>query len=768
MSTGKKICICIDVSGSTTGVKTYWTTVRSILDTYSNQSNVYYLAWNSVTTPISKKQAYYLVNNMRGARLTKPSTLIPHLQDCTHMILITDGKIDEDEIIECERMLKTSFDVVDVYFLGKESNMNLSVASPFIRGTEYSLIINGNMISSGNSKQDSGFKKYYDKPDLFINEFGSLYSNLVIKNVGKLNLAVRNEILDLQKNLMSSIRYKDDGKLQGYLMKKDTKSAISLIKEILDMESDMPQTIAKLIQQLLQTCDLRGNYSFSLLTPQRLLRANEMEDVDLTDVHSDTSIGGTFECPIICDSDVPCLLLRYGTPVFHDLSKKELDAIINAPLSTLNNEVLIERIRSRLDHVVGLTMAHEIFNTMLCNSPYSRERIVGAFVFGSNEDCRRASDFSLANLFFGNKLVGNTALWAYVLYKVVLISGHLQDNEQLLKEFNAYLTYKFQNSKTHMTLTGLPLAPNAMTTVDVAVWYCVSSPFILKKTTGEKNRLRALANISDSLIDILKVLDYKYPEKAPLMASMFKAFAWMMECELKRKQWREIVISHYQATIQLEDGVIIPIDGPSTRKIPLPVEAVGPVQLTSEQIYYLSTLVDADKPEMSIDINLEAAQKQKLPQFKTNFGLLKEELFDNLIAISPHTCRPFTVDQVNKCYWRTMANLLLPPEKKRISLFHRFIQYVTRMNRFPSQTEFIYFVYQREKYSARLPRDTLPEQIVAMVENTYKCYRAVFGENFCDITLEEFIKRSKDSVRTTDRCLKDGSDIQLIPVKGKK
>src|SRR5579872_5197022 len=190
---------------------------------------------------------------------------------------------------------------------------------------------------------------------------------------------------------------------------------------------------------------------------------------------------------------------------------------------------LIEKIKARIDHVIGLSTIHELYkNKQDINimSPMTRSSITSVLAFGNDPSHRRATNHALADIFFGNKLVCYSEMWLILLYSVIKQIPYLTDNVSFISNFENHLLYRIRNSITNITLSGLgSIFPLMKCPMDVAIWYNITSPYILETMNMDNdkfNRLRYFSTSAVHLIRILDLLKYPYPKNVSKLIKMYR------------------------------------------------------------------------------------------------------------------------------------------------------------------------------------------------------------------------------------------------------
>lgn len=770
-----EIVICIDCSASTKGNKKYWDRVLKIVE---DNKDARFLIWSSRAKFVSYEKIKNISLNRLATGGTYPSIFTDLIKNhYKNIIIITDGQVSSSEVTRCDEMLEgMSFNHVRVIFIDTGGPINLSVAAPFTRNTEF-VIENENDIIEGNSNIDLDFSAYKNNPLLFLKDYEVLLKAVTMKNIGRSNIELRNKILDFKAQLIKFITAKGEDHtpaLLETLNNHNYEGSIKIAKHIYNSCYDsLIDDVNHSFENLINACDLSNNFSFSLIEPTRLTRAKEIEQLEIYQIESIES-DGEFECPISYDDDAPCLLIREGESVLKFVEKKDLEMIITNPLIVLNMEDIKNRIKKRIDHILGFNTFKTLFDSRIHGdlvSPYSREKISCGIIFGNDKSHLKAFNYTLSQIFFGNKLVGLPVLWTYVLYKVLKEIEYINNNKQFIECFERFIIQRLKTSKTNITLSGLPIHPLIETTSDIAVWYCVVSPFIINFDDGKddaKNRLRTFGNTSKYLIEMVDMLGYPFDKNKTLkLLSLYKAFSWMMYEEKKEgistvieNQWLKKIKSHYQGVVILDDGYIVLVDGPITNPIELPDFRVYDDQepLTLNELIYLAELVDAGKTVNSVIIDMDKAKDYPIPEYIISYG------YDYAIdrnygcKICPTTMRPYSVDRDKGRLWKDCAiEKFGIPIEKQVSCYARFIEYVESKMCYPTKIKFIKYLEKKERMKVDYPKNTLPRTILKIIDDVYESFEEVCGKNFSDVPVALFVQKSKKTYSLLKRIVTDGS-----------
>lgn len=775
MSESTNTFLCVDYSGSTCNNVNYWTNVISIIEANPDSKIIF---WNTIAKLLSKNDASRVANAKQGTGGTQPQCFAPLIPKGSNLIIITDGEVSTTDVQTCDSIINSrEFSSVDIYFINTGGRMNLSVSAPFTRKTSFRIYVDGKKLSEGSSVNPIDLKHYNEQPEEFIKDAEKILAQIVMQNLGKNNQLLRNDLLDLQKNMLKIISNKN-AKVNAnqfllfreLLQNNNYDLAVSKMKELTTLsDSTLGKRIEAFIQEMIKQCSGSFDFSFDILEPGRIVRATKVTEVVTEELPVVENYTGKFECPILLDIDIPCLLIKKGDPVFKDVEKGYMEALLTNPLMFLLNNELVDKLKKRLDHVVGLEATKKLFSRGDVLSPFSRCPISCIVTFGDEQSHYNATNFALANLFFGQKLVGQPELWLSVLYFVTNQITYLKENEltsNLLDGFKQNLISRMRTHTTNITLSGLPIEPLMKSPVDIAIWYCVVSPFIINNTTNEddaRNRLRSFGASSKYLVELLDLLGYCYDKKWTIQRiSLYNAFAWMMNEErnntLTCGDWRKLLRAQYQNGLILSDNSIILLDGRSTTSPPNLPQVVQ--DLTLGELLHLSDLVDRRKTINSIMLPLVFIPRQ-IPLPVTHYGYVDDldlQIVSSETPISLETMRPFVMDKKQRKHWKECSEKIYGPLSKQLSSYNYFNKFVLEYNRFPGKEEFIKYLASKQANREENPIDTLPKFLIMFVTDVFNDFEKILGKGFQNITPSEFKRRVFRSMKEVDRAKMDGSD----------
>lgn len=683
--------------------------------------NAKFVLWDDSASAVSFKDVLAQCDSMMGGGGTSPSCFADSIPADCDLVIVSDGQVNEHEVERCDLMLDgRSFSSVSVFFEGSEQCMNLSVSAPFTRSCKrVSVCVNGRTIASGDTSASIDLSAYMGNASKFLEDAETLLAQVVLQNAGRTNEELRGRLLGLQANLIDSIAAESSKRagfeqLRSLLQSGCFVDAMAMARTVVaanGKDISPARQVEVTVQEMLRHCSGAKDFSFANLQPGRLARAAAVEAVGTEAIaDAEPPVGTTFECPISFDADLPVCLIKQGPPVLAGLSKRYMDSIISCPLFLLENPILVGKLRARVDGIVGQAAAKSLFEQdEQLVSPFSRDPISCALVLGRDSSSRKAVRYTIANLFFGDRLVGQAELWLSVVLFVLRDIPYIRNNPEFVTGLTSLLAHRLTHNTTKITLTAQTVLPLMKSPCDIAVWYCVVSPQLVSTDTPDNgaNRLRAFGSAGKHLVEVLRLLGYPFDEPATVRRlRLYSAFAWLMKLEKRGVAWRENLRAQYQNSIELADKTRIFIDGPASPESKPRIKLFG---LTVADLLSLKDLVNRNS-------RLGGVVLGDVPE-----------------RGEPEAVSHYPIDEQ------------FPGRK-------HFCAFVKQFKRYPSKEEFVKYAARKEGNRAKSPRDTLPSQILALTDALFDDFKSACGEPFGSITptvfsathAKQFLKRKLD------------------------
>lgn len=775
---GQHTLVCIDCSYSTESSKEYWNKVIELVNAHEHAE---FILWGSDAERMSRASVLKWAKDRRARGGTSPQCFIPFLENESRLILVTDGQVSNDAVTACDQLMQDKqLAYVEVYFLDTGGSMNLSVSAPFTRSCEYRIFVGNSKLADGSSNETVDLSPYYDNPSLFLKEAEKLLNLVVMQNLGRLNQPLRNELLDLQKNLLAAVAKSNSDSigdvmsgLRELLAVGEYDQSIVETRRLAEAgDSSIGRRVETACQELVRAVSGSNDFSFTMLQPGRLDRAAPVAATAVEDLPPVESCASQWQCPIQLSEDFPLLLVADGTPVFEGMDKAYLDQLITSPLMVLSNPELVEKIRLRLDHPIGLEAIRHMFSLGEVVSPCTRRPVSCAISLGDDSSHSVATNFALANIFFGNKLVGLPELWLAVVYFVAESTTYLSEASEFMNVFRGCMLRVMRRRHTNITLTGLPVEPMIKAPIDIAIWYCVVSPHVVNNwttTDDARNRLRSFGSAAPYLLRLVDMFGYPYDRAWTLrQLSLYKAFAWMMREENDHEsQWRNLLRAQYQNSMTMNDQrcTLILLDGEAgdnKPKLPSDFRCCPQAEAVSlPELLALAELVDRQKSVGVINIPYSlGVDAYSVPAAVYNYDY---HLHPNAVNVKPELCRntfrPVVVDRKRRMHWAAASEECFGPLSRQISLYNWFIKFVLEHQEYPTTDGFVSFLAKKQAHREDgNAKDTLPADIITMVDTLFANYETVLGMGFADISVHEFNTVAYGSMREVERAQLDGSD----------
>jgi hypothetical protein len=755
----------VDVSGSTSGELEYWKLVDQIVP---NGSKVIF--WSTVVRDITVYETGYEKYWRKYGGGTDPTCFVPNIPNGSDITIITDGQIGNSEVHNCDLALAGRIiNSVVIHFIGADRYMNLSVAAPFIRNTTYQLYRNGMLYNSGSTGQVDLPK--FENPAVLSADMDAINKIVTLRTMGRKDETLRTELLRLRTEALHRVLELSQpdtttdvfgdirrlicaagaeplveaaaGAAAEAAQQGDHLATAALLLGTV-MEPGAATTLsARSIElefaRLIKLCDGHTNYSFDAIQPGRLARSAAVAAPNVA-AGPVVEAAGAFECPVSLDLDVPTLLIAAGQPITTGLTREYLDLILNNPLMVLSNDNLVNAICARIDHCIGYNAAKALFahGTSIV-SPLTRRRVSACLVASGNHSLIACNKYALANLFFGNKIVGEHGSWLCVVYlamsKIPYLTEYMPEFQRFLKEMLPTLT-------TNITLTGQAVYPYVKAPYDIAVWHCVQSVKTMNSRDDiECDRLRSFGESSRWFLEILNVLGYKYDaEWTRHRLAIYRAFAWMMHKEKygigNARNWRRQITDH-NYNYMVCDGTIIPLDGQPVNPRPLNPSIAD---LDLDELHGLMQFVDKTTTVNKIKLPL-TIPRRPIHAAVVNWPNYVDAIYTP-VAICLRTLRPYLNDPATERPWEECAVEKHGPLDKQMSNYNNFIKFVARFKKYPTRDEFIVFLYNKYREAGIT---TMPITIVENVESVFDDYRAVLGADFSKVSPNDFIEITDSS-----------------------
>lgn len=729
----------LDISGSTHQNKNYWETVKIIYDKYKITKII---VWNTSAKIINSEQLLEIITKKSGSNGTCIYSFALKLIEnkiTDNIILITDGKIDTTDVYNTDRLFQSrNYKINNILCINLHNgSYDYSVFAPF-RRNNINYIYEKNTYS--NSKLE--LEQYISLEDIilinnietikiytFESNFTQIENCIIAQTMGKGNNELKLKLIQLKKRIIKELSEKisddEDSILKSLETNKD-KTFDSILyepwQEVIKIACNYGNTgsiIENNINKLISYCDNKNILNINELKKSYRLenaQLSKSEDIqDLIEIEDCSAI-----CPISLDNDIIVIMIYEGPSIFSSLTKNEIDFITNNPLNILNMSSVMEKIKNRIGHSIGLETLKKMDNKLLDFNPFDRRKIIGCITFENKLEFIKYSNYIIRTLFSDGKIIGNITFYYSVLYFIIQNIEFIdKDIKQLT---NDHLIYRLKNTKTFMSCCGLGNYVTSKVTVASALFYIVNSGLLnLGKT---ENILRYHLNCISHMIELLKILNYPINNDALKHIDYQIALSGLLKMCKEHKYFNLLIDGLYKNMIKLNNYIdndyliknnlppYIQIDGIAEQiQINDILTLLPPIckKLTINEIITLSNMVNPNLSLGDITLNIKL---NLIPIHNEN--IWKYTIPDNFepIKICISTGRPFY--NIEDKTW-----IDINQQKIKVKLINQFkgykyvLEFILKYKLFP--TKFEYILYCSKK-------TVLPSQIDYIYDIIYKSY----------------------------------------------
>ena len=718
-----------DFSGSTYGCQKYFDTVKSIYQLTPTPFTDF-LLWSTSYKYVTQNEYEKILERKDGAGLTNPHVIVDWMlkNDFNgEVVLITDGQIPISSVEYLDKILekaegKIQITKIECYLIQTNSSkLDTTVIAPFIRRYPNEVILYGKeveplQITTGTQTQEELIEtiRSIKSIDEFQNQSNCVFSNVVTKMMGKpINIEIRDEILKLQKRLVSELRIPPKNfDLKGLLdafKNHDIKNmkilSLQLNQAYHNQHSNM--TWPSLIFHLLRMANGSLNQVYSVhalgtgFQADRIRRADVAEHFEAAETES-TNCDADFICPITYEeeSDVVLLIKKPTKPLLSGIEHDKVNEIITCPLAALKYKDFIKTLIEHIDHPISLSAmkSAENSNIPIKVSPLTRAPILGGLCLGAAEDHSKATNWTIANLMTGGKKVGNMDQWFALIWYLTEIN-QIPYLNPILPKLRQHMIYRLHNHNGTASLTAIPDICQTSLPVGICCWFSLNI---------DSNRfLQVHANEVPVFIKMVELAGY------PIDPNVIRKSLIVSTEEGCKRIGQQILPSLIEAsyvTSKLYPNVII--DGElneeekakAMSELPLSFSQIPTQILRIVVNHLLGGKINDDIPSVNWAYGLEPCKMPPIP-------------------ICPTTLRPFLLVPHSFTPWTKAATAAFCPKNELINCHAQYIYYVNRYKKFPSKTELAEFCM---KMIVPKRKPTLPAQIDQFMDCVVDGYNDVF------------------------------------------
>ena len=425
------------------------------------------------------------------------------------------------------------------------------------------------------------------------------------------------------------------------------------------------------------------------------------KEVEITDLSKNP-----IECPIIMDEDVPQILIDECEPFLLGVEKRIVDDIAACPLRILNYPELRSKFKASISTFTGVK-----YSDKLLKNPFTQNRLLGAIPLGTHKSHVEVGNYTMAKLISGGKILGNMNMYYAVIWYLV-IKGEIEYLNPIKENIIEHLIFRLRNSTTMASMNGQALFVTTQLPTDVAIWFCVNSGYLNQPTDRDTFRFH-LPNM-EPMIEITKALGYPLDkglnghfDRTKSLMILLSNFKKMTTHEKKEFQcWctglhqKGFFLDSTKVSEKFKELEVcpsfIPIDGePEPGQIKTILERFPKycLELPIEELYYITTLLDAQKSPSDIFLNYNL-KVNPLPKSQVNwcYGLGPDK---SQVEFNPATLRPFYTVK-GRC-WEEIALecFKVPKVSDLFSGCKLMANYIEKYEKKPETVELAIFFYNR-------------------------------------------------------------------------
>lgn len=774
-----KITFAFDISGSTGGHSHYFIITRNLYYKYYDMSDVFegyirILKWHSDCDEIDKKKFDLIMTHLKGEGGTCPVTIVNFIKHFHGtLVFISDGEIGAKDSNDFSMQIIENgckFKEVFIHLIKNYGAINESVSCALTRDSDVEIFRyedRYNINNIGNIKIDFGVLTELDtinSIEEFVSKSKLLKDALITKNMGTDgNEILKKKVVDLKNRLVRGISKTKDESLDNLIKSvvTDKNPSIKDLEDVFDKyynpHNDMKQW-QKELDSMISWCSgfLKNIFdrntietSINIVTNrEQKASATELVTVDkANDAPEDSSSipSDKLLTDVISLDDIECmvLLIKDHVPMNFVIDND----LINCPLSATYNKDFILYLKSSLDSYMSLESFKALYDMDKndIKSPTTRHEIKGVICLGKDNSHVNVTNSILKHCLTNGKKLGNTDLWFASIY-LIIKNGNIPHMSDCLPYIEEHLKYRMFNSKTYMTLSGLPTYPVYSVPLVVALWSCINATRFTRDPKCDPLRLHL--SYSEDIIELLKFVEISVPEKLVQHIKRVKVMRKLLyECKKgKKDKLRNLEHALIFNSIKVED-TWIHIDGTiSDDQIRTIIVELSEIYnecsyLSRNELLHIIPLCagSCNRPESDVellyDMNIADYKISKIQNWKYD-----ENTPSVINNICLQTCRPYYYENWENDYEVKYGHTIF------ISINRQFGEYICNYYKYPTKNEFYMYIYKCISMKSSPPL-TLPICIQQFIDEVFEEYNNIMK----DIEVKEFIKRWNNSVSRDKR-----------------
>jgi hypothetical protein len=776
-----------DGSGSTGGKPAYHAAAQHLLAELPVKSTQI-LFWDSGHRLIPPAELREINRRQQGYGGTDSSQIAQFIVRTGfhgHLVLLTDGEVSAGTVATCDSLIPPgwTFESVRVLIVETGGTANLSVSCPFTRNSphtvhlqRYGALTPGPVTTVTAADLDT--LRHLETVNTIAEWHAiapSLELTVLARTMGTAgDPTLRDRLLALKARIQRAEAIAkgasdtvtalhmalEVGNIPGALHMADT-----LTREYYGEDEADAHSWSSQINRLVSMCEgaLRGTFDLSNVNgaiqsdrARRAPAAREAPASAATEADKDASespVATTFTCPITMEdatADVVLLIADADQPLLAGLDKDTVTDLTNCPLNIFRYPEVLANLQTRLDHPLSLRALKEAeaAGAPITASPMTRAAVCGALCLGPHADHTAATNWTIAQLTAGGRRMGSPDLWFAIIWLLVQ-RGTVPFLTPILPQLTAHLQWRFQQSRSSLSLLGTPEFPTTRVPLGVALWYAVASSALSPPPARET--ARAHLPYLEALLDLQRQTGYALPEGLSAHLTRLRvAMSMLGWCKRSQRSLGTLLASLVQASVRLGDdereGVFV--DGPASAEQIASTRAALPAlfrELTDAELIGIGRLVSPGKSGAEVVLPFDWTPPAP-PTARVIWAYGLEPVPRTPIPVCPATCRPYYRIRPDRTQiWEEAATSLFRVAPNRLLPVHtEFGHYVVKHGVFPSKTDLLRHLSARATAQGK---PTLPATVAEMVEDILRDFEPITTT----LTPVEVARRFTASVRRADR-----------------
>lgn len=777
-----------DNSGSTSNNDNYFKKAQTYLKKFqeaaiSNKS-VNYLFWNNVCQSVDLETLNRLYTNLSGCGGTDPQTISQWIIDKKlhkkniHLWLITDGEILESSILKCKMLnFRINFKSVtlvtinrviidnSVSFAFLNSNCIITLCEEISDIVKSPVVFNTSCYDFSQITYENFSEKYAELENYVISKYTIDFHKLELSESVKLNLEreamefvqqlkmKRNQLIaespKLAVNPSTQINFEITEKSQKIIDKLKT---LEFYKDFYGINKKPEHQFVVKIDALISFVHDKKKKSYSFAELKQSIHQHQyerknnvdMEEVPDTEYHELSTEVNFHDCFSLCESNSPIICFNQCNYIVDFVKKNNQFFIqmIEYPFLLIDKKEFLDKktfVCQTYDS--GSFKQYMSFDSNYGTFPVTdiltRADLMGGII--PYEFADSWNDYSISCVFLNGKKVKQSFydLIYFVLYAKLSKMQHV--NRSVVQQLKQYAFYRIKNGKSKLSFSSLPLEPQEVVPIPIALFYCVQLSSIMfgeDQNLFKNEKLRNFCFTSQYIIQILK--HFKMDLREEFIKKRSDLFVNLNKMKTMTSHKRSAFI--LGSIFKSKSGFLTnSLEAPENLyKMNYLEESLNaPVKLKSKEV-----TLNSIKDKVLFYYIMEAAPEVKICE-KTGRPLYMVDgcpFYVNLCK----TLKKLEIkdNSIKECSVKTMADIDF---KQLLSMSKIYIRYVTDNKKYPLYSGFKEFLLKTKSFNDTNGfRKTclFPENILDSLKKTLEMYEPIKEK----MLVADFIALTKESV----------------------